>query len=76
MVWKTSKEVGVGVASSGKGMYIVVAQYNPCGNITNPGFYARNVLQRGSKVTEDDDDEDGFVKGSAVNGIVAIPGRD
>lgn len=76
MVWKTSKEVGVGVASSGKGMFIVVAQYNPCGNITNPGFYARNVLQRGSKVTDDDDDEDGFVKDSAVNGIVAIPEKD
>ncbi|KAM9324102.1 uncharacterized protein PAF06_000100 [Gastrophryne carolinensis] len=73
MVWKTSKEVGVGLASSGKGMFIVVAQYNPCGNITNPGFYARNVLPRGSKVTDDDDDEDGFVKDSAANGIIAIP---
>lgn len=77
MVWKASKEVGVGLASSGKGMFIVVAQYHPCGNITNPGFYARNVLPRGSKVTDDDDDdEDGFVKDSAPNGIVAIPDKD
>ncbi|XP_075041580.1 uncharacterized protein LOC142101202 isoform X2 [Mixophyes fleayi] len=77
MVWKSSKEVGVGVASSGKGMFIVVAQYNPCGNVTNPGFYTRNVLPRGSKVTDDDDDdEDGFVKDSASNGIVDIPERD
>ncbi|KAM3910853.1 uncharacterized protein RB166_019653 isoform 2-T5 [Leptodactylus fuscus] len=76
MVWKASKEVGVGVASSGKGMFIVVAQYHPCGNITNPGFYGRNVLPRGSKITDDDDDEDGFVKDSAPNGIIAIPDKD
>ncbi|KAM8934540.1 Golgi-associated plant pathogenesis-related protein 1 isoform 3-T3 [Pelodytes ibericus] len=75
MVWKTSKEVGVGLASSGKGMFIVVAQYNPSGNITNPGFYTRNVLPRGSKVT-DDDDEDGFVKDPSVNGIVSIPEKE
>ncbi|XP_066436116.1 uncharacterized protein [Eleutherodactylus coqui] len=76
MVWKACKEVGVGVASSGKGMFIVVAQYHPCGNITNPGFYARNVLPLGSKITDDDDDEDGFVKDSAPNGIIAIPDKD
>ncbi|XP_053328941.1 Golgi-associated plant pathogenesis-related protein 1 isoform X2 [Spea bombifrons] len=76
MVWKTSKEVGVGLASSGKGMFIVVAQYNPSGNITNPGFYARNVLPRGSKVTDDDDDEDGFAKETGANGVVAIPEKE
>ncbi|KAM4662523.1 uncharacterized protein O3C94_011005 isoform 2-T2 [Discoglossus pictus] len=76
MVWKTSKEVGVGLASSGKGMFIVVAQYNPSGNITNPGFYTRNVLPRGSKVTDDDDDEGGFVKDTSANTPVTIPEKD
>ncbi|MEE6504714.1 hypothetical protein FKM82_005310 [Ascaphus truei] len=76
MVWKVSKEVGIGLASSGKGMFIVVAQYNPSGNITNPGFYANNVLTRGSKVTDEDDDEDGFVKNAGANAIVIIPEKD
>ncbi|XP_066569301.1 GLI pathogenesis-related 2 isoform X2 [Amia ocellicauda] len=51
LVWRSSQEVGVGVASKG-GTVIVVAQFEPAGNITNPGFYARNVLPPGSKVTE------------------------
>uniref|UniRef100_A0A8C5MHD7 SCP domain-containing protein n=1 Tax=Leptobrachium leishanense TaxID=445787 RepID=A0A8C5MHD7_9ANUR len=75
MVWKASKEVGVGLASSGKGMFIVVTQYSPSGNITNPGFYARNILPRGSKVT-DDDDEDGFVKDTSPTGITAVPEKE
>ncbi|KAM4697179.1 uncharacterized protein WCC33_015880 [Rhinophrynus dorsalis] len=76
MVWKTSKEVGVGLASSGKGMFIVVAQYSPSGNITNPGFYSRNVLPRGSKVTDDDDDEGSFVKSTSSSAIVPIPEKE
>uniref|UniRef100_F7C095 GLI pathogenesis-related 2 n=1 Tax=Xenopus tropicalis TaxID=8364 RepID=F7C095_XENTR len=76
MVWKASKEVGVGLASSGKGMLIVVAQYNPSGNITNPGFYGRNILPRGSKVTDDDGDEDGFVKSPSSTAVLPIPEKE
>ncbi|XP_018084491.1 GLI pathogenesis-related 2 L homeolog isoform X2 [Xenopus laevis] len=76
MVWKASKEVGVGLAFSGKGMIIVVARYNPSGNITNPGFYSRNVLPRGSKVTADDVDEDGFVKDTSSNDVLPIPEKE
>ncbi|XP_062930245.1 uncharacterized protein LOC134360095 [Mobula hypostoma] len=54
LVWKDSKEMGVGLASDGKGLTIVVAQFNPAGNITNPGYFTRNVLPAGSKVQEDE----------------------
>ncbi|GCB69396.1 GLI pathogenesis-related 2 [Scyliorhinus torazame] len=54
LVWRESKEVGVGLASDGKGLTMVVAQFDPAGNITNPGYFAKNVLPAGSKVKEDD----------------------
>ncbi|XP_060697255.1 GLI pathogenesis-related 2 [Hemiscyllium ocellatum] len=54
LVWKESKEMGAGLASDGKGLTIVVAQFNPAGNITNPGYFARNVLPVGSEVKEDE----------------------
>uniref|UniRef100_A0A8C5R9C6 SCP domain-containing protein n=1 Tax=Leptobrachium leishanense TaxID=445787 RepID=A0A8C5R9C6_9ANUR len=46
VVWKDSKEVGVGVATDGKGLFFVVGQYNPAGNITNHGvlFFIGLVL--------------------------------
>uniref|UniRef100_A0A8C5R882 SCP domain-containing protein n=1 Tax=Leptobrachium leishanense TaxID=445787 RepID=A0A8C5R882_9ANUR len=44
VVWKDSKEVGVGVATDGKGLFFVVGQYNPAGNITNHGYFEKNVL--------------------------------
>ncbi|CAJ0950811.1 unnamed protein product, partial [Ranitomeya imitator] len=44
VVWKDSKEVGFGLAMDGKKVYFLVAQYSPAGNITNPGYYERNVL--------------------------------
>ncbi|XP_078406547.1 GLI pathogenesis-related 2 isoform X3 [Cetorhinus maximus] len=53
LVWRETKEIGVGLASNGKGLTIVVAQFNPVGNITNPGYFAKNVLPIGSKVKED-----------------------
>ncbi|XP_029109052.1 GLI pathogenesis-related 2 isoform X2 [Scleropages formosus] len=52
LVWRSSKEVGVGRANNGEGKVIIVAQFEPAGNITNPGFYVRNVLPKGSKVTD------------------------
>ncbi|KAK6316362.1 hypothetical protein J4Q44_G00138860 [Coregonus suidteri] len=52
LVWRSSKEVGVGLANSGTGMLIVVAHFEPSGNITNPGYYAQNVMPKGSKVTD------------------------
>ncbi|KAI7801485.1 putative golgi-associated plant pathogenesis-related protein 1, partial [Triplophysa rosa] len=42
VVWKSTKEVGVGLATDGRTVY-VVGQYSPSGNITNPGYYEENV---------------------------------
>ncbi|XP_052221974.1 uncharacterized protein LOC127838324 isoform X2 [Dreissena polymorpha] len=42
VVWKGSKEVGVGKAQDKSGKYIVVASYRPAGNMM--GDYAENVL--------------------------------
>ncbi|XP_071097472.1 uncharacterized protein [Haliotis cracherodii] len=42
VVWKGSKEVGVGKAQTRDGKIIVVANYRPAGNMM--GDYARNVL--------------------------------
>nr|XP_023653141.1 Golgi-associated plant pathogenesis-related protein 1-like [Paramormyrops kingsleyae] len=44
VVWKDSQEMGIGMATDGKGKVFVVAQYRPAGNITNAGYYERNVL--------------------------------
>lgn len=52
MVWKDSREVGIAKAVDGKGMVIAVAQYSPAGNITNPGYFQKNVLPKGTPVTE------------------------
>ncbi|KAL0965121.1 hypothetical protein UPYG_G00277080 [Umbra pygmaea] len=52
LVWRSSTKVGVGMATSGTGMVIVVAHFEPAGNITNPGYYAQNVLPKGSTVTD------------------------
>ncbi|KAF5900737.1 Golgi-associated plant pathogenesis-related protein 1-like, partial [Clarias magur] len=43
VVWKSTTEVGVGLASDEKTV-IVVGQYKPAGNITNEGYYMDNVL--------------------------------
>ncbi|KAL7868343.1 hypothetical protein SRHO_G00097270 [Serrasalmus rhombeus] len=43
VVWKASKEVGVGLATDGNTVF-VVGQYKPAGNITNAGQYEENVL--------------------------------
>lgn len=42
VVWKSSRELGVGVARSRSGKYYVVANYSPPGNVG--GKYAANVL--------------------------------
>ncbi|KAM9497006.1 uncharacterized protein Hap1MRO34_003216 [Clarias gariepinus] len=43
VVWKSTTEVGVGLATDGK-ITFVVGQYKPAGNITNEGYYKDNVL--------------------------------
>ncbi|XP_063065990.1 GLI pathogenesis-related 2 [Engraulis encrasicolus] len=58
VVWKGSKEVGVGLATDGKTVF-VVGQYQPAGNISNPGYFEKNVLPAGSPVKVDADDESG-----------------
>ncbi|XP_030636707.1 GLI pathogenesis-related 2 [Chanos chanos] len=49
VVWKDSRELGVGLATDGETV-IVVGQYLPAGNITNPGYFEKNVLPKGSHV--------------------------
>ncbi|XP_075435364.1 Golgi-associated plant pathogenesis-related protein 1-like [Ascaphus truei] len=53
VVWKASSEVGVGLATDGNGIFYVVGQYNPHGNITNPGSFQMNVLPLGTAPESD-----------------------
>ncbi|XP_043921035.1 Golgi-associated plant pathogenesis-related protein 1 [Protopterus annectens] len=43
VIWKSSKKMGVGKATSSDGSSFVVARYTPAGNITNKGFFEENV---------------------------------
>ncbi|XP_016095554.1 Golgi-associated plant pathogenesis-related protein 1-like [Sinocyclocheilus grahami] len=45
VVWKSSTELGVGLATDGNTVF-VVGQYKPAGNITNAGYYEQNVLPK------------------------------
>uniref|UniRef100_A0A8C1J1S2 GLI pathogenesis-related 2 n=1 Tax=Cyprinus carpio TaxID=7962 RepID=A0A8C1J1S2_CYPCA len=47
MIWRSTEQVGVGLASDGKGKFITVAFYKPSGNITNPGYFQDNVKPAG-----------------------------
>lgn len=47
MIWRSTEQVGVGLASDGKGKFITVAFYKPPGNITNPGYFKDNVKPAG-----------------------------
>uniref|UniRef100_A0A672LQI0 Cell wall protein PRY3-like n=1 Tax=Sinocyclocheilus grahami TaxID=75366 RepID=A0A672LQI0_SINGR len=47
MIWGSTEQVGVGLASDGKGKFITVAFYKPSGNITNPGYFQDNVKPAG-----------------------------
>uniref|UniRef100_UPI00398F20F7 GLI pathogenesis-related 2 isoform X1 n=2 Tax=Pristiophorus japonicus TaxID=55135 RepID=UPI00398F20F7 len=78
LVWKDSKEIGIGLASDSKGLTVVVAQFDPAGNITNPGYFAKNVLPVGSKVKEGEDGstQEERVKapqGSGTSQVAPIP---
>ncbi|CAK8684015.1 unnamed protein product [Clavelina lepadiformis] len=42
VVWKESTHVGIGIASGAKGTF-VVANYKPAGNVTNRGYFEKNV---------------------------------
>uniref|UniRef100_A0A3B3R1N1 SCP domain-containing protein n=1 Tax=Paramormyrops kingsleyae TaxID=1676925 RepID=A0A3B3R1N1_9TELE len=53
VVWKDSQEMGIGLATDGKGNVFVVAQYRPAGNITNAGYYEQNVLPPQGKETSE-----------------------
>ncbi|KAM9360481.1 Golgi-associated plant pathogenesis-related protein 1-like [Symphorus nematophorus] len=44
VVWKESTELGVGMATDGNKVF-VVGQYRPAGNMTNQGYFERNVLK-------------------------------
>lgn len=43
MIWKTSQDLGVGVAKTKKGKVLVVCDYNPRGNVV--GQFMANVLR-------------------------------
>ena len=43
LVWKSSKELGIGIAQAADGMWYVVANYSPPGNIS--GQFPLNVLK-------------------------------
>jgi len=43
LVWKSSKELGIGIAQAAAGTWYVVANYNPPGNIS--GQFPLNVLK-------------------------------
>lgn len=45
VVWKESKELGVGFATNGRSVF-VVGQYRPAGNFVNVGQFERNVLPK------------------------------
>ncbi|KAI2657127.1 Golgi-associated plant pathogenesis-related protein 1 [Labeo rohita] len=45
VVWKSSTELGVGLATDGKTVF-VVGQYRPAGNMINAGYYEKNVLPK------------------------------
>uniref|UniRef100_A0A8C1QA78 GLI pathogenesis-related 2 n=1 Tax=Cyprinus carpio TaxID=7962 RepID=A0A8C1QA78_CYPCA len=49
VVWKDTKELGFGLATDGNTTF-VVGQYLPAGNITNAGYFEKNVLPEGAKV--------------------------
>uniref|UniRef100_G3NGY8 Im:7150988 n=1 Tax=Gasterosteus aculeatus TaxID=69293 RepID=G3NGY8_GASAC len=42
VVWKDSTELGVGLATDGKRVF-VVGQYRPAGNMNMPGYFEKNV---------------------------------
>ena len=44
LIWKDSKQLGVGVAKSRKGFTKLVAKYKPAGNVI--GSYTQNVLSK------------------------------
>ncbi|XP_067312477.1 Golgi-associated plant pathogenesis-related protein 1 [Pseudorasbora parva] len=48
VVWKSSTELGVGLATNGRKVY-VVGQYKPAGNMTNVGYYEENVRPKTDK---------------------------
>uniref|UniRef100_A0A8D0AJU4 SCP domain-containing protein n=1 Tax=Sander lucioperca TaxID=283035 RepID=A0A8D0AJU4_SANLU len=45
VVWKDSKELGVGMATDGHKVF-VVGQYRPAGNMNMAGYFEKNVLPK------------------------------
>ncbi|XP_050424460.1 uncharacterized protein LOC126835733 [Adelges cooleyi] len=44
VIWKNTKEIGIGVSKMGNGWYIIVVNYSPPGNVV--GFFKENVLPK------------------------------
>ncbi|XP_053181584.1 Golgi-associated plant pathogenesis-related protein 1-like [Scomber japonicus] len=47
VVWAESTELGVGLATDGKKVF-VVGQYRPAGNMNMPGYFEKNVHPKGN----------------------------
>lgn len=43
IVWKETSELGIGIARNGR-KYVTVGRYRKAGNMTNAGYFERNVL--------------------------------
>ena len=52
MIWKNTKFVGFGFRYNDEGIYYVVANYFPAGNIDSPEFFKDNVLPSDSYIHE------------------------
>uniref|UniRef100_A0A672LEN8 SCP domain-containing protein n=1 Tax=Sinocyclocheilus grahami TaxID=75366 RepID=A0A672LEN8_SINGR len=45
VVWKSSTELGVGLATDGNTVF-VVGKYKPAGNMNSAGYFEKNVLPK------------------------------
>ncbi len=50
VVWKDSTQLGVGLATDGRTVF-VVGQYRPAGNMNMAGYFEKNVLPLGNYIT-------------------------
>ncbi|MEE6504710.1 hypothetical protein FKM82_005306 [Ascaphus truei] len=44
VIWRGSTQLGVGLATDGRGTFYVVGQYNPPGNVNTAAHFQSNVL--------------------------------
>jgi len=67
VVWKDTTHIGIGVARGNRGTF-VVANYEPAGNITNQGYFDRNVLPARKSMATKPGDKKSSSKDSGKDG--------